>query len=75
MSLEEISMNDDPLTTRGDITCRDSVHLVSLMRDGELAGSDEERLNQHIKSCKSCQVAKQQFELMHQALDILLARH
>jgi hypothetical protein len=45
------------------------------MRDGELAGSDEERLNQHIKSCKSCQVAKQQFELMHQALDILLARH
>lgn len=62
------------LPAAGDISCRDSVYFVSLLRDAELPSADEARLHQHIATCKRCQVAKQQFETMHKALDILLAR-
>lgn len=67
-------MSVEQTTTAGDISCQDSVYFVSLLRDAELPIGDEQRLNQHIASCKSCQQAKKQFEIMHDALDLLLAR-
>jgi hypothetical protein len=67
-------MKDEQTTPVGGINCRDSVYFVSLLRDAELPIADEHRLKQHISSCKSCQQAKRQFEIMHAALDLLLAR-
>lgn len=58
----------------GDISCRDSVYFVSLLRDAELSSADAQRLTHHIASCKSCQQAQQQFDHLHCALDVLLGR-
>ncbi len=56
------------------ITCQDSVHFVSLLRDGELGDIDRTRLEAHLQSCPRCQTARQQFEVLYAGLDTLLAR-
>lgn len=57
-----------------DISCYDSVHLVSLLRDGELTGFDQARLERHLKDCVRCQIARKQFETLYRALDAILGR-
>jgi ferric-dicitrate binding protein FerR (iron transport regulator) len=58
----------------GDITCQKSVQWVSLLRDGELSPPKQARLQAHITACPRCQVARQQFARLHDALDLLLGR-
>ena len=54
------------------ISCRESVAMVSALRDHELGAADQVRLDQHVAHCSSCQVARQQFDALFGALDALL---
>jgi anti-sigma factor RsiW len=57
-----------------DITCQDSVSMVSLHRDGEISQADQQKMNQHIATCSHCQVAHAQFQALFSSLDMLLVR-
>ncbi len=67
---------DDTIEDRspGEITCRESVEMVSLMRDHELGAKDELRLALHIQACPRCHIAGRQFEQLFDTLDELLVR-
>jgi hypothetical protein len=67
---------DDTVEDRspGGITCRESVRMVSLLRDHELGAKDELRLALHIQACPRCHIAGRQFEQLFDALDELLVR-
>lgn len=66
--------NHENQPCQDDISCRDTTHLVSLDRDGEMSAEQQNRLLRHIASCERCQVAKVQFEKTFRLLDLLLAR-
>lgn len=57
-----------------EITCRDSVWLVSRLRDGELSADEVARLSRHVQGCLRCQTARRQFDALYAGLDDLLAR-
>ena len=57
-----------------DVQCRDTTRLVSAARDGEIDEARLRALAAHLEHCERCQVAKQQFTRMFEALDELLAR-
>ena len=57
-----------------DVRCRDTTFLVSAARDGEIDEARLRALAAHLEHCERCQVAKQQFTRMFEALDELLAR-
>jgi hypothetical protein len=65
---------DKPDKTSDQITCQESVYLVSLLRDQSLDQLGKLCLDQHLKSCLNCQIAKQQFEILFAGLDDLLAK-
>lgn len=56
------------------INCRESVWLVSQLRDGELTTQETLMLTRHVQECPRCQTARSQFESLHAGLDELLAR-
>lgn len=64
----------DNRACQDDINCRDTTHLVSLGRDGEISTEQHQQLLKHIAGCERCQVAKVQFEKTFLLLDLLLAR-
>ncbi len=57
-----------------EITCLDSVFLVSQQRDAALNPQEHERLKTHLAACPRCRVAKHQFHVLFQSLDVLLGR-
>ena len=57
-----------------DVLCRDTTLLVSAARDGEIDEAGLRALAAHLQDCERCQLAKQQFTRMFEALDELLAR-
>lgn len=72
--MSDTTVQHDNPACQDEITCRDSTHLVSLGRDGEISTEQHRQLLRHIASCERCQVAKVQFEKTFQLLDLLLAR-
>jgi hypothetical protein len=68
------AMDEAPGQEVPDVRCRDTTFLVSAARDGQIDEAGLRALAVHLQHRERCQVAKQQFTRMFEAVDGLLAR-